>query len=66
MGPLSPVADTPVRQTYREACEEFERKLIAGALAEHAGNVPHAAQALGLGRSTLYKKMVALGISSQT
>lgn len=65
LGPLSPVAAAPVRQTYREACEEFERKLIVGALAEHAGNVPQAAQALGLGRSTLYKKMVALGISSQ-
>ncbi|WP_085704778.1 sigma-54-dependent Fis family transcriptional regulator [Pseudomonas sp. B8(2017)] len=66
LGPLSPVAAAPVRQTYREACEEFERELIVGALAEYAGNVPQAAQALGLGRSTLYKKMVALGISSLT
>ncbi|WJD67906.1 sigma 54-interacting transcriptional regulator [Pseudomonas asiatica] len=66
LGPLSPAAAVPVRQTYREACEEFERELIAGALAEYAGNVPQAAQALGLGRSTLYKKMVALGISSLT
>ncbi|WGV20166.1 sigma 54-interacting transcriptional regulator [Pseudomonas putida] len=64
LGPLSPVAAAPVRQSYREACAEFERKLIAGALAEHEGNVPQAAQALGLGRSTLYKKMVALGLSS--
>ncbi|MNC82350.1 Bacterial regulatory protein, Fis family [compost metagenome] len=51
-----------MRQTYREACEAFERELIAGALAEHGGNVPEAASALGLGRSTLYKKMVALGL----
>lgn len=65
LGPLSPVAAAPVRQSYREACAEFERKLIAGALAEHEGNVPEAAAALGLGRSTLYKKMVALGLSSQ-
>ncbi|WP_144173009.1 sigma-54-dependent Fis family transcriptional regulator [Pseudomonas sp. Kh13] len=64
LGPLSPVAAGPVRQSYREACEEFERKLLVGALAEHAGNVPQAAQALGLGRSTLYKKMAALGVSS--
>ncbi|MEB6589259.1 MULTISPECIES: sigma-54 interaction domain-containing protein [Pseudomonas] len=62
LGPLSPLVEAPVRQTYREACEEFERKLIAGALAEHEGNVPEAAMALGLGRSTLYKKMVALGL----
>ncbi|MDM9600647.1 sigma 54-interacting transcriptional regulator [Pseudomonas shirazica] len=61
LGPLSPVAGEPMRQTYREACEAFERELIVGALAEHGGNVPEAASALGLGRSTLYKKMVALG-----
>ncbi|MFK0270281.1 sigma-54 interaction domain-containing protein [Pseudomonas asiatica] len=66
LGPLSPVAGEPMRQTYREVREEFERELIVGALAEYAGNVPQAAQALGLGRSTLYKKMVALGISSLT
>ena len=62
LGPLSPLSAAPVRQTYREACEAFERSLIAGALADHAGNVPQAAKALGLGRSTLYKKMVALGL----
>lgn len=62
LGPSSPLAEAPVRQSYREACAAFERKLIAGALAEHEGNVPEAAAALGLGRSTLYKKMVALGL----
>lgn len=62
LGPLSPVASGPVQQTYREACEAFERKLIGEALAQCEGNVPQAAQALGLGRSTLYKKMVALGL----
>jgi len=64
LGPLSPLADAPapVRQTYREACEAFERQLIGQALAEHGGVVPQAAAALGLGRSTLYKKMVALGL----
>jgi len=62
LGPLSPVAGQEQRMSYREACEQFERRLIAGALAEHAGNVPEAAKALGLGRSTLYKKMAALGL----
>jgi len=62
LGPLSPLAEAPVRQSYREACEAFERGLIAGALAEQGGNVPEAAAALGLGRSTLYKKMAALGL----
>ncbi|QLJ16916.1 sigma 54-interacting transcriptional regulator [Pseudomonas putida] len=62
LGPLSPLAEAPVRQSYRDACEAFERDLIAGALAEQGGNVPEAAAALGLGRSTLYKKMAALGL----
>ncbi|MGA9662280.1 MAG: sigma 54-interacting transcriptional regulator [Pseudomonas alloputida] len=62
LGPLRSLAEAPVRQTYREACEAFERVLIAGALAEHGGKVPEAAAALGLGRSTLYKKMVALDL----
>ncbi|RIZ40892.1 sigma-54 interaction domain-containing protein [Pseudomonas putida] len=62
LGPLSPLAEAPVRQRYRDACEAFERGLIAGALAEQGGKVPEAAAALGLGRSTLYKKMAALGL----
>ncbi|WP_296233582.1 sigma-54 interaction domain-containing protein [Pseudomonas sp. UBA4617] len=62
LGPLSPVAQAPIRQSYREACAQFERELIARTLAEHQGNVPETAAALGLGRSTLYKKMVALGL----
>ncbi|MDH0301552.1 MULTISPECIES: sigma 54-interacting transcriptional regulator [unclassified Pseudomonas] len=65
LGPLSPVQARATPLDYREACARFERGLIVDALARHAGNVPQAAQALGLGRSTLYKKMVALGISSQ-
>ncbi|MEO4046478.1 sigma 54-interacting transcriptional regulator [Pseudomonas sp. CAU 1711] len=44
------------------AREAFEREFIRQALAEHSGNVLQAAQRLGLGRSTLYKKMVALGL----
>ncbi|MDF9618051.1 sigma 54-interacting transcriptional regulator [Pseudomonas entomophila] len=62
LGPLSPVAIAADPLDYREACARFERGLLVDALARHAGNVPEAAQALGLGRSTLYKKMVALGI----
>ncbi|MFB4390654.1 MULTISPECIES: sigma-54 interaction domain-containing protein [unclassified Pseudomonas] len=65
LGPVSLAAPDAGRASYREACERFERQLIVETLAQYAGNVPRAAQALGLGRSTLYKKMVALGISSQ-
>ncbi|MBB4865656.1 transcriptional regulator with PAS, ATPase and Fis domain [Pseudomonas nitritireducens] len=51
-------------QDFYAARDAFERELIANTLAEHSGNVDAAAQRLGLGRSTLYKKMAALGISS--
>ncbi len=65
LGRLMPRSvDEPV-QGYREACEAFERELLQKALARCAGNVPEAARQLGLGRSTLYKKLVALGIQSQ-
>jgi len=37
--------------------------LIAAALRQCEGNVVEAAKRLELGRSTLYKKMVALGIA---
>ncbi|MFD2641920.1 sigma-54 interaction domain-containing protein [Pseudomonas japonica] len=65
LGKLMPRSvDEPV-QDYRQACEAFERELLQKALARCAGNVPEAAKQLGLGRSTLYKKLVALGIQSQ-
>ncbi|MES2818122.1 MAG: sigma 54-interacting transcriptional regulator [Pseudomonadota bacterium] len=56
-------ARTPGGENFRDAREAFERGLIAGVLAEHAGNVGAAAQRLGLGRSTLYRKMLALGLA---
>ncbi|MFK5736086.1 sigma 54-interacting transcriptional regulator [Pseudomonas urmiensis] len=65
LGPLLVVEGAPVALNLREACEQFERKVIVEALARCAGNVPQTAQSLGVGRSTLYKKMVALGVLSQ-
>ena len=49
-------------QDFYIARAAFERELIEQSLAAHNGNVIEAAKRLGLGRSTLYKKMVALGI----
>ena len=60
----APAAKLAEGQDFYAARDAFERELIANTLAEHAGNVDAAAQRLGLGRSTLYKKMAALGISS--
>ena len=53
-------------ETLAEARERFERDFILATLRQHAGNVPAAARQLGLGRSTLYKKLAALGIETIT
>ncbi|MCG8907683.1 MULTISPECIES: sigma-54 interaction domain-containing protein [Pseudomonas] len=60
----APAARLAEGQDFYAARDAFERELIANTLAEHAGNVDAAAQRLGLGRSTLYKKMAALGLQS--
>ncbi|MDH0747727.1 sigma 54-interacting transcriptional regulator [Pseudomonas sp. GD03842] len=60
--PTAHVAAVP-NETYSEARERFDRELIQAKLAECQGNVVLAARQLGLGRSTLYKKMSALGIA---
>ncbi len=46
----------------REARRQFERDYIARHLEEAGWNVPQAAEALGVDRSSLYKKMKELGI----
>jgi len=49
-------------ETFSQARQRFDRQIIEQALLQCAGNVVNAASQLGLGRSTLYKKMAALGI----
>jgi DNA-binding NtrC family response regulator len=49
-------------KTLRELLDEAERGLIRRALDHHLGNVTATAEALGLERSHLYKKMRALGL----
>ncbi|MEG0858672.1 MAG: sigma 54-interacting transcriptional regulator [Pseudomonas sp.] len=65
LGHLTPLEVQAPPLDYKQACAAFERQLLTSTLARHAGNVPEAARQLGLGRSTLYKKLVALGIKSQ-
>jgi two-component system nitrogen regulation response regulator NtrX len=49
--------------TLLEAREAYEREFILKKIDEHRGNVTRAAEALGLERSHLYRKMKALGVT---
>jgi transcriptional regulator of acetoin/glycerol metabolism len=42
--------------------EEVEALLIKKALSRHSGNISHAAEALGLSRSALYRRMQKYGL----
>lgn len=42
---------------------ELEKETISRALIKHQGNVSQAAEALGLGRATLYRKMAKYGLA---
>jgi len=59
-------ADGPVtvdsKLTLKEARDEFEKQYILGRLREFAGNVSRTADALGVERSNLYRKLHAYGI----
>jgi two-component system, NtrC family, response regulator HydG len=50
----------PERETLN--LEALEKQAILKAIAQHRGNLSHAAQSLGLGRTTLYRKMTRYGI----
>jgi two-component system, NtrC family, response regulator HydG len=61
-----PVAPEPVRSGDAELplnLAALEKLAIERALTRHEGNLSRAAQTLGLGRSTLYRKMARHGIS---
>jgi len=49
-------------QLYDDAIAEFERPLLAHALAETSGNQVQAARLLGINRNTLRKRLTELGI----
>jgi two-component system, NtrC family, nitrogen regulation response regulator NtrX len=51
------------RVTLYEARDQFERDLILRTLAEQQGNMSRTADALGVERSNLYRKMKAFGIA---
>ncbi|HTF37679.1 MAG TPA: sigma-54 dependent transcriptional regulator [Blastocatellia bacterium] len=51
--------------SYREGREAYERNYILRKLGECDGNVTRTAEALGIDRSHLYRRMKALGISDK-
>jgi len=59
--PAAP-ADIASNLTLREAREEFEKQYILTRLREFANNVSRTADALGVERSNLYRKLHAYGI----
>ena len=60
-GPEGPV-EIPSNLPLREARDEFEKQYILARLREYAGNVSRTADALGVERSNLYRKLHAYGI----
>ena len=57
-----PAGAIPSNLTLREARDEFEKQYILSRLREYAGNVSRTADALGVERSNLYRKLHAYGI----
>ena len=55
-------AEVDGKLTLREARDEFEKQYILSRLRELAGNVSRTAEALGVERSNLYRKLHAYGI----
>jgi len=47
----------PVKGNQRQLIDNFEKKLIEETLKQHGGNLQRAAKALGIHRSTLWRKM---------
>jgi two-component system nitrogen regulation response regulator NtrX len=50
-------------QSLREARDTFERAYIVGELRAHEWNITRTAQALGIGRVNLWRKLKAYGIA---
>jgi PAS domain S-box-containing protein len=57
-----PQGGGPARQALVGLFPDEERRLIAAVLKEAGGNRSHAAKALGIGRTTLWKKLKSFGI----
>jgi len=61
------LSEAPAASSHREDfnLEVLEQRAIEGALTAFGGNMTKVAKALGLGRTTLYRKMEKYGINSE-
>jgi DNA-binding NtrC family response regulator/orotate phosphoribosyltransferase len=50
------------KNRFRQAMEEYERRLVQWLLDKHKGNVTRAVEDAGISRKTLYEKMKKMGI----
>ena len=53
---------TDTRERLADSVADFERGVIAGALAAHGGSLKPVYEALGISRKTLYEKMQKYGL----
>ncbi|MEW6265488.1 MAG: sigma-54 dependent transcriptional regulator [Thermodesulfobacteriota bacterium] len=61
-GPALPLGQF-MGKTFKEARADFEREYIRARLTEHGGNVTQTAEAIEMDRTSLHKKMKALGFN---
>jgi two-component system nitrogen regulation response regulator NtrX len=64
-GPPPPAAIAAAGRPLNEALDDFERAVIAAALAQARGNVAEAARALRTDRANLYRRMRRLGLDKR-
>ena len=55
----------PGSATLDEARKQFERGFLAARLEEHGGNVSRTAEAIGIARESLSRKLKSFGIKAQ-
>ena len=63
--PPPPPAAPALGRPLSEALDEFERGLIAAALAQAQGNIAEAARVLQTDRANLYRRMRRLGLDRE-
>jgi DNA-binding NtrC family response regulator len=62
-GQTKPRAQASAVDSHAQAMADFERRFLTDALRATGGRVAEAAERIGMGRATLYKKIAALGIA---